>query len=219
MQQHVAVTVRDAVELKALIRDNGGGNLALAGQAIPERVSRLEQIKGGETYELLGGSQDAARHHKMWTQVSDKALEADAFACILRDEEYGRLEAFVDYDRPDAQILRTADGTEMEIDALAVNGTTAVVVEAKHHAHDKHIEIALEKARHVARVCSEGRIQRLKPIKRVIPVLASNLFPSAVHKLCQVYGVGVVRPTGARLGFISHPPVAAAVVVGKAAQQ
>ena len=93
----------------------------------------------------------------------------------------------------------------MEIDGLAVNGTTAVVVEAKHRAESKHIDIVKKKAEHVKLVASEGRIPRLQGMTSFIPVLAANSFSAAVKELCLLKGVGVVEPNGARLSFVHRP--------------
>jgi len=48
---------------------------------------------------------------------------------------------------------------------MGVNGTTAVLVEAKHSAEPKHVAAVTNKAQQVKQLAVEGRVQRLRGIK------------------------------------------------------
>ena len=190
------VTVSSQEELKDVIRDHGLGSMVKEGELRAPRITRVEDIADGATYNLIGGQNEAVRRHRTWTEVSDKVLEDEAVKAVLSDPKlpslYGKLEEFHDYNGNSPKCLRTADGTEQEIDGLCVNGTTAVVVEAKHHAETKHIAMAKEKALHVARVAREGGIPLLAAIKHFVPLLAANCFSAHMRKQCEAAGVGVV---------------------------
>lgn len=200
------VAVSSDSELKELIRNSGGGHLVKeGGELLPQRVERVNDIADGATYTLVGGLNDAVRRHRTWTQVSDKVLEHEAVTAVLSDAtSYGTLEEFHDYNGP-GKCLLASDRAQMEIDGLCVNGTTAVVVEAKHHAETKHIATVKEKVAHVARVSREGGIPRLSGITFFVPVLAANGFSALMRKQCEEAGVGVVQPTGSRLSFTYQP--------------
>ena len=203
----LVVAVSSDGELKELIREHGGGSMEKEGELPLQRVERVEDIAGGAIYHLVGGLNDAVRRHRTWTQVSDKVLEQEAVKAVLSDAKaYGTLEEFHDYNgMSNAKCLRANDSTEKEIDGLCVNGTTAVVVEAKHHAETKHIAAAKEKAAHVSRVAREGGIPRLSGITCFVPVLAANGFSALARKQCEEEGVGVVQPNGSRLSFTHQP--------------
>jgi hypothetical protein len=213
----IEITARSQEHLEKIVKTNGGGNLVKVGgtDAKPRAVDLLKDIEAGAAYVLVGGQQEAVRLHRTWTQVADKATENEAAKVVTADTAYGKLDEYTAYDgaTPEDRVLVAADGTKMEIDGLAVNGSVAVVVEAKHHAHVKHISIVKAKAKHVARIAAERPESRLGPIKRVIPVLASNLFSASMQEACEAQGVGVVKPSGARLGFAHHPPLSAGAEV------
>ena len=190
-------------ELKEIIRDHGGGSLLKDGALIG--VRRLEDIDDGATYTLVGGQQEAIRRHRTWTQVSDKMLEREAVKAVLNDStSYGQLEEFHDYNGP-PKCLLTSDHTKKEFDGICVNGTTVVVVEAKHHAETKHIKTVKEKVAHIARVAREGSVPRLSGITHFVPVLAANGFSRLMRDQCEKAGVGVVHPDGSRLCFTHQP--------------
>ena len=216
------ITVGSQEELKEVIHEHGGGSLVKEGELGAPRIRSVEDIADGATYNLIDGQNEAVRRHRMWTQVSDKVLEDEAVKAVLSDPKltslYGKLEEFHDYNSDNPKCLRAADGTEqeidglgteqeMEIDGLCVNGTTAVVVEAKHHAETKHIITAQKKALYVARVAREGGIPRLSAIEHFIPLLAANRFSALMRKQCAAAGVGVVEPNGSRVRVTHAPPV------------
>lgn len=205
----LTVSARSQHDFEGIITGYGGGIGMVRvdeEEAMPPVVRTLDMIHSGGEYEIVGGSQEATRRHRTWTQVSDKVLEAEALKAVLADDTYGKLEEFVDYDAADERVLTSQDRkSTMELDGLAVNGRVAIVVEAKHSAKFHHIRLAKNKAAHVARIAAERPGSRLGSIKRVIPVLAANLFPRDLQEACELHNVGVVYPSGARLRFAHRP--------------
>ena len=93
---------------------------------------------------------------------------------------------------------------QTRLDGLLVNSTAAVFIEAKHSAQPEHLATVAEKLVFLEGVARDGTEPGLAGITRIVPVLAGNLFPTAMVELCHLKGVGVVKPNGCAFTF--QPP-------------
>ena len=195
------VTISTLEELKELKYDNGKGNLVLEGTTVP--IRKVEEIVNGGTYTLIGGQQQSFRRRLEWTQQADKALEfmATDAVCSALAKELGEL------DQRNNVILKNSLGKECEFDGLLINSSTAIAIEAKHAAAEKHVDLVLDKASFLMQLARENAGD-LKGITRVVPVLASTHFTPALLRECQARGVGIVKPNGSGHTYfpISPPP-------------
>lgn len=188
-------------QLQKLIKDHGGGSLMKRGSN--NRAGQLADIESGNIYVLTGGRYAAIHDEMSWTQVSDSVLETEAVLALLRALKNEDWKEFIHFNggTDKGKVLITKDGMKMEIDGLCVSGTTAVLVEAKHHAQEHHIDIIKRKVEHVERVIKEGGVEGLQGITKIIPVLASNQFSRSMVRLCKETGISVVKPNGTRLSL------------------
>ena len=108
------------------------GSLTLQGTF---KAAAFDDLIDGGVYTLIGGKNGAVLEKRMWTQVSDKALEESATAAVLEaaTKELGEMAVL-----HDITIFNKA-GKCTQFDGLLVNSTAAVFVEAKHSPDPKHL--------------------------------------------------------------------------------
>ena len=204
--QELQVTVATDEELDKLRKFHGGGSLVRVGQPGPRSATttRAADVVNHATYTLVGGNNEAIAHHRTWTQSMDKALEVEACQAV-RAAVTARLGELVEIHGGGGDgVLADAEGVKMEFDGVLVGAGTALMVEAKHTAHEKHVELVLEKMRFLERIVRQGAEEALRGVERVVPVLASRRFAEEVEESCRKVGVGVVKPSGAGFAF-EHP--------------
>jgi hypothetical protein len=180
--------------------DNGKGNLVLEGTNMP--IRKVEEIVNGGTYTLVCGQQQALRRRLEWTQQADKALDlmsTDAVHSAVAGE-LGELE------QRNNVILKNSQGREHEFDGLLTNKRTAIAIEAKHAAAEKHVALVLDKASFLMQLARESTGD-FKGITSVVPVLASSHFTPSLLRECEARGVGIVKPNSSgHTYFPSAPP-------------
>jgi hypothetical protein len=194
------INISTLEELKEMKYDNGKGNLVLEGTATP--IRKVEEIVNGGTYVLIGGQQQALTHRLEWTQQADKALDLMATDAVRSAvaKELGEL------NQRNNVILENSLGKKYEFDGLLVNTKSAIAIEAKHAAVEKHVGLVLEKASFLLELAREDSGD-LKGITSVVPVLASSHFTPSLLRACEARGVSVVKPNGSgHTYFPSAPP-------------
>lgn len=196
----VDITVSTLEELRDVKYMNGKGNLMLEGTTTA--IRRVEEIVNGGIYSLIGGGQQALKARLEWTQKADKALELMATDSVRSavTKELG------EFDQSNNVVLKNSLGNEHEFDGLLINTHTAIAIEAKHGAKEKHVSLVLKKASFLMQLARENTGD-LKGITNVIPVLASTYFNPALLRDCEARGVGIVRPNGSgHTYFPTSPP-------------
>ena len=211
----VQITVSSQKELSEVKQNYGGGALVKAEDFDKQKVTDVvfDALEEGQTYVLRGGKGEAATNNKLHNQINDRVLEEMATEVMLREGgfDYGRLELFTDYEyenkgeRNQHQLLRKKGSPPIEIDGMGVNGTIAVLVEVKHSAVAKHIDMVKQKAKYVESVAEEGQVARLHNIKKVVPVLASNFFTEKILAQCKSANVGIIKQNGDHYSFAYRP--------------
>jgi hypothetical protein len=203
------VTLTTQGELEKLAKRHGGGSLVLDNTAAA--TIKMEELVNGGTYTLIGGQQEAVKRHSTWTQQSDKMLEEAATKAVHNacEKTLGTLDMRLD------TTLKNRAGETRQLDGLLINTNTAIVVEAKHAAASKHVELVLDKASFFLQYAREGHeknnLGNLEGITNVIPVLASSRFGPTMISLCKAKGVGIVKPNGSGYSYTpfsssaSHP--------------
>lgn len=197
----MAVTLSTGAKLTALIKANGGGNLVLASSLPPYPNLSVKDVVDGETYTLFGGRQRAYLNEQNWTQQADKMLE-EVSTLAVRDacgETMGELRVFLDTK------VKNSQGEVRQFDGLLLNTTTAIAVEAKHVAMEKHIDIVLSGAEFLRQHALQASDERFRGITDVLPVLAANRFSDSMSALCEKQGIGVVKRNGAGLTYTPPP--------------
>ena len=194
------ITISTLDELKDVKYDNGKGNLVLEGTTTP--IRKVEEILNGGTYTLVNGQQQTLRRRLEWTQQADRALDLMATDAVRSavTGELGELE------QRNNIILKNSLGKEYEFDGLLINTRTAIAIEAKHAAVEKHVTLVLDKASFLMQLACENTGD-FKGITSVVPVLASSLFTPSMLRACEANGVSIVKPNGyGHTYFPSAPP-------------
>ena len=117
---------------------------------------------------------------------------------VVRDacgETMGELRVFLDTK------IKNSQGEERQFDGLLLNTTTAIAVEAKHVAMEKHIDIVLSGAEFLRQHALQASDERFRGKTDVLPVLAANRFSDSMSALCEKQGIGVVKRNGAGLTY------------------
>lgn len=194
------LTITSQEHLKEVMRRHGGGALLLEGSEALHTVECVEDLTSGGTYSFLGRQQESTRMHTLWTQKAEKMLK-EASTVAVRDaseRSMGKLEMSIN------ATLKNKVGLEKEFDGLLISPTTAIAVEAKHAAVLRHVLEVLKKAAFLQALADENSNERLQGITTVIPVLASNRISEEVADLCELCGIGTVKPYGS--GCTYTPP-------------
>ena len=152
---------------------------------------------------MVGESECAFINKRKWTQVSDKALEAEATEAV-RTAAAAELGEMVVLNN---SVITDGAGAEREFDGLLISSAAAaaVFVEATHKPELKHLAVVADKLAFLERAARAGGDARLAGVARILPVLAGNLFSAEMAGLCRRDGVGVVRPNG-RAFSLELPP-------------
>lgn len=166
-------------------------------------VTKVSELIEGGVYSLIGGSQEAVKRHRTWTQTADKSLEASATMAVRNAtiEQLGALEMFTDL------TIKNNAGQEKQLDGLVINSHhAAIAVEAKHTAHLEHIQLLKDKVSFLQGVATEGSFPSLAgiPPNSILPVLASMYFSPEMTELCKRDGISIVKPNGWGYTFSPH---------------
>ena len=206
--QELEVNVATDEELKELRKFHGGGSMVRLGQAgpRPKATSRVVDVLDNATYTLIGGKNEAMTHHGTWTQSMDKALEVEACKAVSAAVAARVGEVQEVHGGGGDGVFTNAEGNKMEFDGLLVAMGTLLMVEAKHTANAKHVELVQKKLEFLKKVVHDGTEEALRGVERVVPVLASRRFAEEVEEICREMGVGVVKPNGSGFAF-EHPMV------------